>query len=73
MKDVNNDQPVAWTHKYGQGRIFVITIGHDIDTMRRLGFISLFVRGTEWAATGEVTLNPPDRSGENRLKGWPFY
>ena len=73
MPEINTNQPVAWINEYGKGRSFVITIGHDIDTMRRIDFLTLFVRGCEWAATGNVTLQPPDRSGENRLKGWPFY
>ncbi len=73
MRGVNTDAPIAWTNRYGQGRVFVVSIGHDIDTMRRVDFLTLFVRGCEWAATGNVTLDPPDRTGENRLKGWPYY
>lgn len=73
MKGVDEDCPVAWTNRYGEGRVFCTTLGHDIDTMRRIGFLTMLVRGAEWAATGTVTLGPPDRTGENRLKGWPYY
>lgn len=73
MPEINTEQPVAWVNHYGNGRAFVITIGHDIDTMRRMGFLTLFVRGSEWAATGSVTILPPERSGDNRLKTWPYY
>lgn len=70
---INTEQPIAWTNRYGQGRVFVMTLGHGPDTIKRPGFVALFCRGAEWAATGEVTLPPPDRSGENRFRVWPFY
>ena len=73
MKEINTEQPVAWTNEYGQGRAFTITLGHDIDTMHRIDFLVMFIRGCEWAATGAVTINKPDRSGDNRLNPWPFY
>ena len=50
-----------------------ITIGHDIDTFRRIEFIRMFPRGVEWAATGEVRLQGPDRRGERRFLPWPYY
>ncbi|MCF0134229.1 MAG: ThuA domain-containing protein [Blautia sp.] len=73
MAGVNQDTPVMWTNEYGKGRVFVTTIGHGPGTWERFSFITLFVRGVEWAATGAVTLNAPDRSGDNRLKQWPYY
>ncbi len=73
MKGVNQDWPVAWTNRYGAGRVFVMTIGHGIDTIRRPGFVGLYCRAAEWAATGEVTLPPPDLKGENRRRAWPYY
>ena len=59
LPGMNTDQPIAWINEYGAGRSFTITIGHDIDTFRRIEFIRMFPRGVEWAATGEVTLNGP--------------
>lgn len=73
MREVNQDQAVAWTHRYGEGRVFVITIGHGVDTIRRPGFVGLFCRAAEWAVTGEVTIPPPDLTGENRRRAWPYY
>jgi uncharacterized protein len=73
MKDVNQDNPVAWINRYGKGRAFVITIGHGIDTIRRPGFVGLYCRAAEYAATGEVTIPPPDLKGENRRRAWPYY
>jgi len=73
LPGMNTDQPIAWINEYGAGRSFTITIGHDIDTFRRIEFIRMFPRGVEWAATGEVTLTGPDRRGERRFLPWPYY
>jgi type 1 glutamine amidotransferase len=73
LPGINTDQPIAWINEYGAGRSFTITIGHDIDTFRRIEFIRMFPRGVEWAATGEVTLDGPDRRGERRFLPWPYY
>jgi type 1 glutamine amidotransferase len=37
-------------------RLFGTALGHDLTAMQQPEFISTFVRGTEWAATGNVTL-----------------
>jgi type 1 glutamine amidotransferase len=50
------NQPMLWTVNYGQGRVFVTALGHDPDAMKSDGFIVTFTRGTEWAATGAVTI-----------------
>jgi uncharacterized protein len=73
MKGVNQDQPVAWTNRYGEGRVFVISIGHGVDTIRRPGFVGLYCRAAEWTATGNVTIPKPDLTGENRRRAWPYY
>lgn len=73
MRGVETWQPVVWKNTFGEGRVFVCSLGHDIDTYRRINYLTLFVRGAEWAATGKVTLDKPDRSGENRFNAWPYY
>ena len=73
MYGVNTYLPVAWVNEYGKGRSFTITLGHGEGTIHRFSFITMLVRGVEWATSGEVTLNAPDRSGDNRLKPWPYY
>lgn len=73
LPGMNTDQPIAWINEYGAGRSFTITIGHDIDTFRRIEFIRMFPRGVEWAATGDVSLQGPDRRGERRFLPWPYY
>ena len=52
-------QPMLWTVNYGKGRIFIDALGHDPDAMKAPGFVATYVRGTEWAATGEVTIPLP--------------
>ncbi len=49
-------EPMIWTVSYGKGRVFHTPMGHDLEAMRCLGFIATLQRGTEWAATGKVTL-----------------
>jgi type 1 glutamine amidotransferase len=73
LPGMNTDQPIAWINEYGAGRSFTITIGHDIDTFRRIEFIRMFPRGVEWAATGDVTIDGPDRRGDRRFLPWPYY
>ena len=53
-------EPMLLTISYGKGRIFHTTLGHDVEAMRCAGFIATLQRGTEWAATGKVTLKVPD-------------
>ena len=52
-------EPMIWTVDYGKGRVFHTPMGHDLDGMRCLGFAATLQRGTEWAATGKVTLPLP--------------
>jgi len=50
---------ILFTVKYGKGRIFHTTLGHDGEAMRSVGFIVTLQRGAEWAATGKVTQKLP--------------
>ena len=72
MPSVNQYTPVIWKNLYGGGRVFATSLGHW-EALDRFNFITMLVRGTEWAATGKVTLGRPDRSGDNRLKLFPYY
>jgi type 1 glutamine amidotransferase len=47
------------TIQYQQGRVFHTTLGHDTEAFEGVGFITTFLRGTEWAATGKVTQKIP--------------
>jgi len=53
------DEPMIWTLKYGTGRVFQTALGHDVKAMDSAGFRLTLVRGTEWAATGTVTIPIP--------------
>jgi type 1 glutamine amidotransferase len=52
-------QPILWTTQYGEGRVFVTTLGHDEVDAAHQTFVTTFTRGAEWAATGEVSLEIP--------------
>lgn len=53
------DEPLIWTTRYGLGRVFQTALGHDVKPMQGAGFRITLARGTEWAATGEVTIPVP--------------
>src|SRR5262249_41455438 len=53
-------EPMIWTVAYGKGRVFHTPMGHDAEAIRCVGFVATVQRGTEWAATGKVTLPLPD-------------
>ena len=52
-------EPTLMTIRYGQGRVFHDVLGHDPKSMVDVGFQVTLARGTEWAATGKVTLSAP--------------
>ncbi len=56
MRGFGRNEPIVWTVNYGKGRVFHTTLGHDLTAMYESGFVTLFTRGAEWAATGTVTL-----------------
>lgn len=58
-KNTGKHEPMAWVATSGKGRVFHTVLGHDAEAMRSAGFQALFIRGTEWAATGEVTSKLP--------------
>jgi len=53
------DEPQLMVLSYGRGRIFHTTWGHDITALSSVDFVVTFQRGTEWAATGQVTQKLP--------------
>lgn len=53
-------EPILMTVHYGNGRVFHTTLGHDTTAMQGVAFQVTLQRGTEWAATGEVTLPAVD-------------
>ena len=53
------DEPMLMALQFGKGRIFHTTLGHDVFAMSSVGFVATLQRGTEWAATGQVTQKLP--------------
>ncbi|MEE3074834.1 MAG: hypothetical protein VX739_04085, partial [Planctomycetota bacterium] len=53
------NEPVLMTIDYGTGRVFHTVMGDNVKQMDCLGFAVTLQRGTEWAATGEVTQEVP--------------
>jgi type 1 glutamine amidotransferase len=51
-----NNEPIVWVARLGGGRTVHLTLGHDLSAMSQPGFEAALVRGTEWAASGQVTL-----------------
>ena len=50
---------VAMTTKLGKGRGFNLVLGHGVVHMQNAAWTALMLRGTEWAATGKVTIPIP--------------
>lgn len=55
------NEPILFTVEHGKGRVFHTTLGHDAKAMQCVGFAVTLQRGTEWAATGKVTLPVPEK------------
>ncbi len=64
MKGLNASHPQVWVQDYGKGRVFSITLGHGPDTLMYDGVKTLLLRGTEWAATGKVTIAPFEKAAD---------
>ena len=53
------DEPQLMVREHGRGRVFHTTFGHDVRALSSVDFAVTLQRGTEWAATGEVTQAVP--------------
>ena len=49
-------EPLLMAIHFGQGRVFHTTLGHDATAIQGLAFQISLQRGTEWAASGDVTF-----------------
>jgi type 1 glutamine amidotransferase len=58
-KGTGAHEPMIWTVDYGKGRVFHTPMGHDVNSMKCVGFAVTVQRGTEWAATGQVSIPIP--------------
>ena len=58
-KGTGRHEPALMALSYGKGRVFHTIMGHIDYSVECVGFITTMLRGTEWAATGEVTQEIP--------------
>jgi len=54
-------EPMDWVRQYGRGRVYTTMLGHTWKdelnpNLDDVAFQALLARGTEWAATGQVTI-----------------
>jgi len=60
MGGSGENEPMLMVIDYGKGRVFHTTLGHDVNALHCVGFATTLARGTEWVATGKVTIPVPD-------------
>lgn len=60
--DTKRNEPMMMVISYGQGRVFHNPMGHADYSMKDADFWAVIQRGTEWAATGNVTIPWPAQS-----------
>lgn len=67
-------EPMIMTIDYGKGRVFHTPMGHGDYSMECVGFITVLLRGTDWAATGTVVHNelPKDFPTADKSSKRPF-
>jgi hypothetical protein len=73
LQAAGRHEPMLMVLSYQKGRVFHTTLGHDTEAFEGVGFITTFLRGTEWAATGKVTQKiPADFPGTTQPSSRPF-
>ncbi|WKL57738.1 ThuA domain-containing protein [Asticcacaulis sp. ZE23SCel15] len=52
VKGMGKDHPIAWYHSYEGSRVFVTTLGHNVEMYRDPQYLSHLLGGLYWTATG---------------------
>ena len=73
LPEMNEAVPMVWKHNYGKGRVFSMFLGNHPTTFTMPAFAELLARGTEWAASGKVTIPPLDMDFDRHSILFPFY
>jgi uncharacterized protein len=58
FKGSGKAEKILFSTETGDARGFALFLGHDTVTMKNTAWKTLLQRGTEWAATGKVTIAP---------------
>lgn len=67
------DMPVAWTKRWGLGRVYYNALGHHADVIDHGPAIEMIRRGLLWAAQGrQVALNAGERYEDYMAEGAHF-
>ena len=74
-KGTGEHEPILFTIQYGKGRVFQTALGHPQEdtpvALQCAGFLTTFLRGAEWCATGKVTQPiPEDFPGPYEVRIW---
>ncbi|MEO8658844.1 MAG: alpha-L-fucosidase [Bryobacteraceae bacterium] len=77
-KDSKENEVLDWVSQYGKGRVYATMLGHtwakeENPNLEDKAFRALLARGTEWAATGTVTIpapKPAARPTEATIRTW---
>lgn len=65
-KVAGKQEPLAWAHTYGKGRVFVTALGHGVVSIRSAG--ALLRRATVWAAGAPpLAFDPPVEQTEKTI------
>ncbi len=73
LASTEEDEPLLFASNSGKGRVFCTALGDELGAMQEKIFITTFLRGAEWAASGKVTLPSemgmptPDKNGARVL------
>jgi len=60
QKGTGRHEPALMAVTYREGRVFHSVLGHHVKQIKEGSFVTTFQRGTEWAATGKVTIPVPE-------------
>ena len=44
--------PLGWTRKYGDGKVFVLLLGHDGQSCQTAEFQKIVLNGVDWVTGG---------------------